>query len=150
MLDLSLALSLPCSIPDSTSQPLSYHIIWSMPGGQCRMVSEGSFFCPLLFHFGTNWMNKTRTITNYELFKDTLLRNINDNPLFFIGSRQEQIIVAKLRMQCSYSNGHLYSMKIIDSPACSCGFVNKMNFISYYFVLCIIDLESQTKMLWGT
>ena len=44
--------------------------------------------------------------------------------LFFIGLRQEQIIMAKLRMQCSNLNGHLYSMKIIDSPACSCGFVN--------------------------
>ena len=62
---------------------------------------------------------KTRTTTNYELSKNTLMRNINDNPLFFIGARQEHIIRAKLRMQCSNLNGHLYSMKIIDSPACS-------------------------------
>ena len=31
----------------------------------------------------------------------------------------------KLRMQSSNLNGHLYSMKIINSPACSCGFVNE-------------------------
>ena len=53
------------------------------------------------------------------------MSNINDNPLCFIGSRLEQIIMAKLRMQCSNLNGHLYSLKIIDSPACLCGFVNE-------------------------
>ena len=71
---------------------------------------------------------KTRTIKNYELFKDTLMRNINENPLFLIESRQEQIIMAKLRMKCINLNGHLYSLKIIDSPACSCGFVNENEF----------------------
>ena len=77
---------------------------------------------------------KTRTITNYELSKDTLIRNINDDPLFYIGPRQEQIIMAKLRMQCSNLNGHLYSMKIIDSLACSCRFVNENKF--HYILVC--------------
>ena len=31
-------------------------------------------------------------------------------------------------MRCSNLNGHLYTMKIIDSPACSCGFVNENEF----------------------
>ena len=42
--------------------------------------------------------------------------------------------MAKLRMQCSKFNGHLYSMKIIDSPACSCGFVNENEF--YFLLVC--------------
>ena len=62
------------------------------------------------------------------------MRNINDNPLFHIGSRQEQIIIAKLRMQCSTLNGHLYSMKIIDSSACSCAFLNENEF--YFLLVC--------------
>ena len=33
--------------------------------------------------------------------------------------------MAKVRMQCSNLNGHLYSMEIINSPAYSCGFVNE-------------------------
>ena len=37
-------------------------------------------------------------------------------------------------MQCSNLNGHLYSMKIIDSPACSCGFVNENEF--YFLLVC--------------
>ena len=36
--------------------------------------------------------------------------------------------MAQLRLQCSNLNGHLYCMKIIDSPVCSCGFVNKNSF----------------------
>ena len=37
-------------------------------------------------------------------------------------------------MQCSNLNGHLYSMKIIDSPACSCVFVNENEF--YFLLVC--------------
>ena len=81
---------------------------------------------------------KKRTITNYELFKDILMTNINDNLLFYTGSRQEQIIMAKLRMQGSKLNGHLYSLKIIDSPACSCGFVHENEF--HFLLVCPLVL----------
>ena len=37
-------------------------------------------------------------------------------------------------MQCSNLNGHLYSMKIIDSPACPCGFVNENEF--HFLLVC--------------
>ena len=63
-----------------------------------------------------------------SVFKDTLKTNVNDNLLFYIGSKQEQIIMAKLRMQCINLNGYLYSMKVIYSPACWCGFVNENEF----------------------
>ena len=33
-----------------------------------------------------------------------------------------------------YINGHLYSMKIINSPACSCGFVNENEF--HFLLVC--------------
>ena len=33
--------------------------------------------------------------------------------------------MARLRMRCSDLKGHLYSMKIIESSACSCGFKNE-------------------------
>ena len=52
--------------------------------------------------------------------------NVNDNPLFhLLGTRQDQIIIARLRMRFSDLKGHLYSMKIIESSACSCGFKNE-------------------------
>ena len=40
---------------------------------------------------------KHKTDHKYESFKDTLMVNTNDNPLFYVGSQQEQIIMAKLR-----------------------------------------------------
>ena len=40
--------------------------------------------------------------------------------------------MAKLRMQCSNLNGHLYSMKIIDSRACE--FVNENEF--HFLLVC--------------
>ena len=52
----------------------------------------------------------------------TLMGNVNDNPLFHLGTRQEQIIMVRLRMHSSNLKGHLYSMKIIESSRCSCGF----------------------------
>ena len=42
--------------------------------------------------------------------------------------------MAELRMHCSNLNGHLYSMKIIDSPACSCGFVSENEF--HFLLVC--------------
>ena len=43
-------------------------------------------------------------ITNYESFKDTLMAKTINNPIFYVGSRQEQIIMAKLRMGGSNLN----------------------------------------------
>ena len=59
---------------------------------------------------------------DYEIFKDTLMGNVNNNPLFHLGTRHGQIIMARLRMRSSDLKGHLYSMKIIESSACPCGF----------------------------
>ena len=100
-----------------------------------RITKYQKSFLPFAVSLWNKLEETTKTITNYELFKHTLMRNINDNPLFLIGSRQEQIIMAKLRMRCSSNlNGHLYTMKIIDSPACSCGFVNENEF--YFLLVC--------------
>ena len=42
--------------------------------------------------------------------------------------------MAKLRMGCSNLNVHLYSMKLIDSPAGTCGFINENEF--HFFLIC--------------
>ena len=80
-----------------------------------RITKYQKSFLPFATSLWNSLDENTRQITNYESFKDTLMVNTNDNPLFYVGSRQEQIIMAKLRMGCSNLNGHLYSMKIIDS-----------------------------------
>ena len=42
--------------------------------------------------------------------------------------------MSKIRMGCSNSNGHLNSMKRIDSPACLCGYINENEF--HFFLVC--------------
>ena len=37
-------------------------------------------------------------------------------------------------MQCGNLNGHFYSMKLIDSPTCLCGFINENEF--HFFPIC--------------
>ena len=93
-----------------------------------RIAKYRKSFLPFAISLWNRLDENTRKITNYESFKDTLMTNTIDNPLFYVGSRQEQIIMAKLRMGGSNLNGHLYSMKLIDSPACSCGFINENEF----------------------
>ena len=96
-----------------------------------RITKHKKSFLPFVISLWNRLDENTKKITNYESFKDTLMANTLDNPLFYVGSRHEQIIMAKLRMGCSNLNGHLYSMKLIDSPACICGFINEKNFISF-------------------
>ena len=87
---------------------------------------QKSVFLPFAISLWNRLDESIRKITNYESFKDTLMANTDDNPLFYVGSKQEQIIMAKIRMGCSNLNGHLYSMKRIDSPGCSCGFEREL------------------------
>ena len=44
------------------------------------------------------------------------------NPLFYLGSRTNNVKLAQLRMNCSKLNAHLFSLHVIDSPRCVCGF----------------------------
>ena len=85
-------------------------------------------------------------------FKDTLMANTNDNPLFLCRLWQEQIIRSKIRMGCSNLKGHFHSMKLIDSSACLCGFINETEFYCFLAcpLICSIDLELHFKMLLDT
>ena len=90
-----------------------------------RLRTYQKSFLPFAVSLWNSLEDNTRTTSNYEFFKDTLMGNVNDNPLFHLGTRKEQIIMARLRMRSSDLKGHLYSMKIIESSACSCGFKNE-------------------------
>ena len=87
-----------------------------------RLRTYQNSFLPFAVSFWNSLEEDTRTISTCELFKDTLMGNVNDNPLFHFGTRQEQIIMARLRLRSSDLKGHLYSMEIIEPSACSCGF----------------------------
>ena len=90
-------------------------------------------FLPYSVSLWNNLDKDTRTITTYEIFNGTLMANVNDNPVFHLGTRQDQIITVKLRMRSSNFKGHGYCMKIVES-ACSCGFINEDEF--HFFLVC--------------
>ena len=123
-----------------TCVKLYHHPSWSvwLRGSEWRLpllrLSQTTL-AQLIFvicYFSWNSLDEdTRSISNYEIFKDTLMGNVNDNALFHLGARQEQIIMARLRMSSSDLKGRLYSMKMIESSACPCGLKIKMKFISF-------------------
>ena len=76
-------------------------------GARWRITKYKKSFLPFAVNLWNNLDEETQSITNYERFKDALGANIKENPLFLIGTRQEQVIMAKLRMRCSNLNGHL-------------------------------------------
>ena len=88
-----------------------------------------------------------QAITNYERFKDALGVNIKYNPLLFTGTRQEQVIMAKIRMQCSNLNSHLRSMHIGESYLLM--WVDKWRWIAFFLHdRCSIGQESHFRMLY--
>ena len=113
-----------------------------------RITKYKKSFLPFAVKLWNSLDEETQSITNYERFKDALGDNIRENPLFLIGTRQEQVIMAKLRMQCSNLNGQLQSMHIVESSACSCGFINEGEFHFFLDVLYLIDQESYFRMLY--
>ena len=70
-----------------------------------------------------------------------------ENPLFHLGNRQENKIMAYLRLNCSNLKGHLYDLKIIDSPECQC----RHEFENAYHYLFVCSLYSRpTTILHNT
>ena len=57
-----------------------------------RLRTYQKSFLPFAVSLWNSLEEDTRTISNYELFKETLMGNVNDNPLFHLGTRQEQIV----------------------------------------------------------
>ena len=83
-----------------------------------RLRTYQKSFLPFAVSLVSSLDANTRTISNYEIFKDTLMGNVNDNPIFHLDTRQEQIIIARLTMRSRGLKDHLYSMKFIASSAC--------------------------------
>ena len=58
---------------------------------------------------------------NRQFFTESL-RSHKSPELFNHGAREVSIKMAQLRMNCSKLNAHLFSLHVVESAACSCGF----------------------------
>jgi hypothetical protein len=57
-----------------------------------------------------------------QIIKSNLQPQNNTKPIYYyIGTRLGQILHARLRMQCSSLNYHLFRKNIVNSPFCQCG-----------------------------
>ena len=66
--------------------------------------------------------NDVKSSSSVAAFKYRLNMNISKPPRYFnCDTRMGQILHARLRLDCSSLNAHLYRKNIIDSPSCSCG-----------------------------
>ena len=80
-----------------------------------------SFF-PSTIRAWNNLSEEIRNSNTVNSFKNNLHRSRLIPPKFFnAGSRIGQILHARLRMECSTLNAHLYGKNIVPSPSCTCG-----------------------------
>lgn len=62
------------------------------------------------------------SITSRTTLRSTLNHNIpKPTPYFTIGRRRLNIVLARMRMECSELNSHLFAYHVIPSPECRCG-----------------------------
>ena len=67
--------------------------------------------------------NSLKETVNYKLFKAFLEKDSPKvNPLFYLGDRKVNIIMARLGMNCSDRKGYLAQLNIIGNSVCKCGY----------------------------
>ena len=80
-----------------------------------------SFF-PSTIRAWNNLSEDIKQATSVASFKFRLNRGITKPPKYYnVGSRKGQILHARIRMECSSLNSHLYRKNIIAEPSCQCG-----------------------------
>ena len=65
--------------------------------------------------------------------------------LFYHGLRSSGIKHAQLRMKCSKLSFHLFSLHVVDSPACPCG--NDCEDSNHYLLRCPLFYQARNKLL---
>ena len=93
-------------------------------------------FIPSAVNLWNSLKDSDRTLT----YADSLLKKARP-PLLYYGSRTNNYKHAQLRMKCSKLNFHLYSLHVLDSPACPCG--HSCEDSNRYLLLCPLILSSK-------
>ena len=101
---------------------------------KCRLTKYQRSFLPTAIKLW-NTLPPFVKVLDYDRFKAHLEKSIPDeNPLFQIGNRKDTINMARLRMNCSVLNSHLFNINVIDSARCACGY--ECEDTVHYFISC--------------
>ena len=73
-------------------------------------------FIPSIIRYWNSLDISDRSLT----FVNSLMKGPK-SPLYYYGTRENNIKHAQLRMKCSKLNYHLFSLHVADSPSCPCG-----------------------------
>lgn len=113
-----------------------------------RLEQYRKSFLPETVRLWNALPNEAKVINNFNQFKGKI-QGIKSkvNPNYYYGSRYENIIHARFRMECSCLKDHLYKMHIIDNPTCLCGMSPET--VSHYFFGCNL-YQNQRQVLFET
>ena len=101
---------------------------------KCRLSKYQKSFFPNSIFLWNSLDEAKKQLAEYDLFKAALEPNLQQNELYFIGERHLNIIMAKIRMNCSELKSHLYRINVIESPNCTCGEAVEDPY--HYFFIC--------------
>ena len=76
-----------------------------------------------------------RAVVSHNSFKNKIVTDkCSPSSLFYLGQRKFNIIHAQLCMNCSNLSAHLYSLHVVNSPACICSHTAEDT--AHYFLDC--------------
>ena len=93
-----------------------------IPPVRTRTSLYASHFIPSSVQLWNQQPEDIKSSRSVQLIKSNLQPQNNTKPNYYhIGTRLGQILHARLRMQCSSLNHHLFRKNIVNSPFCQCG-----------------------------
>jgi len=102
---------------------------------RCRLAKYKNSFFPKAINMWNSLNETLKTIVDYDAFKRELEKGKpSENPLYIIANRNENIIISRIRMNCSDLKNHLYTLKIIDNSDCQCGYNCEDSY--HFFFIC--------------
>ena len=99
----------------------------------CSSTHYFNSFLPSCVRLWNNLPSHIRELNSIQSFKQAITC-IQEVPKYYLdGCRQDQILHARLRMNCSFLKYHLYLKNLEPDPLCSCGEVEST---SHYLLYC--------------
>ena len=89
---------------------------------RCRTAKYQKSFLPNVVNLWNNLEEECVQVDSLSSFKSKLTYDRKVSELFLQGKRKLSMIHAQLRMCCSNLNSHLFSLHVVDSKKCPCGF----------------------------
>ena len=133
-------------VPNQVANQHDYHTRQSENFLEFRTKTNfyADYFLPSTVKLWNKLPTVVRNSTSLNIFKNCLNRGTVKSPdYFYTGTRMGQVLHARLRMNSSALNSHLFARNIVDSPNCTCG---QIETTSHFLLYCnkYNDLRNET------